>query len=228
MKKNACFILLPGFASDSLALLPIQRQLKRAGYAAVAANFWGEQAVDDFSTLTIARCLTGVDELVASMHEHYDLVIGLGFSLGGALLIEHAKIKNGLDYIISIGTPFQLKNRFLIKLGIAAIPLVYPLWKRLAQSRKNKLPPIGAAKMAVDYFSGDFLKSFEKVTTPLLFIHSKKDTVTEFRAVPAALRYFSNTKRELEVHEEGDHVLNYNSETIVTAVERLLERENFK
>jgi hypothetical protein len=113
-----------------------------------------------------------------------EAVFGIGISLGGALLLEHAKNHKNLAGIASVGTPFRLKN---LKLMVAAqkiiIPLIYPAWKHLQKRDRLRLSPLGAARMSVAYMQNRFLEEF--------------------------LPKIGSAKKEILYFDNGNHVINY-------------------
>lgn len=120
-KADFCFILLPGFSPDDVPVKGIKADIEKLGYAAVAANFWGvkprgghapggNDPAINLSTLTIEECKSGVTSLIDKARQKYKYVVGIGISLGGALLLEHAKEHDDLFCVVSVGTPFSIKN----------------------------------------------------------------------------------------------------------------------
>ena len=212
--SKTCFILLPGFAPDHIPVLPLKEALEKRGYIAVASTFFGDQTFEYFSQLTMEKCHNHVSQLIRSAKQQYERVIGVGVSLGGALLLEYAKTNNGLDGIVSIGTPFRLKYRPLISFGELLFPIIYPLWKQFEKRKKWRLLPIGAGPQVIRYLEIDFLANLEKITAPILFIHSKKDSVTDYRALSEYLGKIGSTKKHSIITENGNHVIDYDPEFI--------------
>ena len=205
--EKICFILLPGFAPDAVPVLDLGKILRNKGYGAITSNFFGEVEVDDFANLTAEGCLNNITKIIDEAAEKYECVYGIGISLGGAFLLEYAKNKNKLDGIVSVGTPFLLKNKKLIKFGKKILPVVYPFWKKIQRFKKLRLTPIGAGVMAVDYLESTFLQNLEKIETPTLFMHSKKDGVTDYRALPKYMKIISNAKQSVAYFDNGNHVM---------------------
>lgn len=205
--EKTCFILLPGFAPDAVPVLDLGKILRDKGYGVITSNFFGEVEVDDFANLTAEGCLNNITRIIDGAAEKYECVYGIGISLGGAFLLEYAKSRNKLDGIVSVGTPFLLKNKKLIRFGKKILPAVYPFWKKIQRFKKLRLTPIGAGVMAVDYLENIFLQNLEKIETPTLFMHSKKDGVTDFRALPKYMKIISNAKQSVAYFDNGNHVM---------------------
>src|SRR5271154_6359008 len=129
MNDRICFIVLPGLAPDPLSLVPLQKYLEARGYPVILTNFTGDLTTKDFSKVTIDGCLEKIGVLIKEAKQKYPVVVGIGISLGGALFIEYAKTHTDLDYIVSVGTPFKLKNRWLLYTAVALAPVLHPLWK---------------------------------------------------------------------------------------------------
>jgi esterase/lipase len=164
--------------------------------------------------------------LVKLAKQKFPVVIGIGISLGGAFLIEHAKNNFDLDCIVSVGTPFRLKNRKLISIGFGLLPLIYPIWKILSKIKRLRLTPIGSAKMVINYLETDFLNDFNKITTPVLFLHSKKDVVTDYRVVNEFSKKFIKARKKVMILDNGNHVINYDAEMIISgALSFLLDED---
>lgn len=214
LNQKIGFILLPGFSPDVVSVLGLKKILEQRGYGAIAANFYGDIDVDDFSILRAEQCIGSVSKIINDAAKKYERVFGIGVSLGGALLLEHAKKFGNIAGITSIGTPFKLKKRVLMKLGQKAVFFVYPLWKRFQRKKEWRLFPIGAGNMVIEYLENDFLKNLELIKTPTLFLHSKKDRITDYRAL-AEFSLKLGAAHEIAFFKDGNHVLDRNPELIL-------------
>lgn len=215
-KKDYCFILLPGFSPDNFPVLGIKKQLEDLGYDTIATSFWGTNEKVNFSALTYEECERGITSLVASACERYKYVIGIGISLGGALLLEQAKKNRKLHCVVSIGTPFKLLNRWLIALGLACYPVVAAFWRiRVALIHEKRPLPIGSAKMVVKYLEGGFLENLPSITVPVLLLHSQNDTVTDYRCVDHYVSEMQSQKKQVIYLNDTDHVIKYDGQLIL-------------
>ena len=124
--RKICFILLPGFSPDNIPVLGLKNILENKAYDVIASNFYGDADVTDFSILRDNDCIENVSKIINKASDDYDEIFGIGVSLGGAFLLEHAKSFNNLSGIVSIGTPFRLKFKTLLHLGQKSLPFVYP------------------------------------------------------------------------------------------------------
>jgi esterase/lipase len=205
--SKICFVLVAGFSSDSQQIWKLGDVLRLAGYGVVVSSFHGENEMDDFSKLTEKECINNISALINKVADNYEYVYGVGISLGGALLLEYAKKEKRLSGIVSVGTPFLLRNIKWIRFGMIFFPIIYPIWKYLQRIKKLRLSPIGAAAMAVDYMEGNFLENLDKITTPTLFLHSKKDSVTDYRVLEKyAVKLFA-AKHKIIYSDNGNHVI---------------------
>lgn len=220
-KEEFCFILLPGFSPDDVPVLKIKSDIEKLGYAAIAANFWGvkplrghapggEDTSVDLSALTIEDCKRGVVELVKKAKQNYKYVVGIGISLGGALFIEYAKYHDDLFCIVSVGTPFKLKKQSLIKIGLIFLPIICFFWKFFQKIKSWRLLPLQSSKMIVNFLENDFLKNLNKVSVPILAIHSTRDYISDYRAVDKYLANISSEKKHAIYVDKINHVLEYN------------------
>jgi esterase/lipase len=225
--QKICFILIPGLAPDNYPVLGLEKILKDRGFEVIATNFFGNVGVDDFSQLTISQCIDNISSLINKAAVEHEAVFGIGISLGGALLLEHAKNGNKLDGIVSIGTPFRLKNKKMIFWGQKIIPLIYPFWRRLQKYKRLRLSPIGAAVMSLEYMEGEFLKKLENITVPVLFLHSKKDRITDHNALREFFSVLSSPKKDMYFFDNGGHVINY-SPLIIEKALTFFDLENQK
>lgn len=207
--QKTCFILLPGFSPDHIPVLPLKRVLEDKGYVTIASAFFGDQTFEYFSLLTIKQCHDHVSHLIHSAKQDYERVIGIGVSLGGALLLEYAKTNNDLDGIVSIGTPFKLKYRRLMSAGELMLPIVYPVWRYFEKMKRLRLLPIGAGPVVINYLENEFLQKLEDISTPILFLHSKKDLVTDYRALPKFSERISSKQKKIILSENGNHVIDH-------------------
>ena len=160
--SSSCFIILPGFAPDNVPVLHLKEILEEKGFAAVASNFFGSEPVEDFSRLTIENCQKNMADLINASKKKYKNVYGIGVSLGGALLLEYAKKENGLDAIVSIGSPFKLRNKKKIFVARKMLPLVVPVWKKLEKIKKLRLIPLGFGEEMITFLEGDFIEASGK------------------------------------------------------------------
>jgi esterase/lipase len=209
-KDKTHFVLVAGFSSDNQEVIGLKKMLEDKGYSASALNFYGSKKITDFTDLTEQECVDNLAQTIEKLAEKYETLYGIGISLGGALLLENAKRGNQLKGIVSIGTPFKLKRRQLISLGQKFFPFIYFFWKRMQKWKKLRLNPIGAAKMVINYIEGNFQKELEKIKIPVLFLHSRKDKVTDYRAVRDYLAVISSEKKDSLLFDNGNHVINYN------------------
>jgi len=212
--QNICFILLPGFAPDHVPVLALKQALAKRGYAVIASNFFGDSTIDDFRKLSIEQCRENISGLINNTAAKYDRVIGIGVSLGGALFLECAKTNNDLSGIVSIGTPFRLKFRGPMRVGEFLLPFIYPVWRKLEKNKSWRLLPIGAGPAVIHYLENEFLDGLESIRCPVLFMHSKKDLVTDYRALDEYSKKISSGQKEVILSENGNHVIDYNPDFI--------------
>lgn len=217
IKHNSeiCFILLPGFSPDYLPVLPLKAALENRGYFAIASTFFGNRDFKYFNELTLDQCHNHVSQLIQSAKTQYKQVFGIGVSLGGALLLEYAKTYNDLSGIVSIGTPFRLKHRPLMSAGKLFLPIVYPIWKKFEKYKNWRLLPVGAGPQVIRYLENGFMANLEKITTPVLLIHSKKDLITDFRVLPEYLEKIGSMSKSLIITENGNHVIDHDPNALV-------------
>lgn len=214
--KKICFILVAGFAPDNLPVLALKKSLEEKGFSSVASGFFGQGEVIDFQSLDASSCVKNISQLIDEAKLSYGRVFGIGISLGGAFLLEYAKKNNSLDGIVSIGTPFRLKNMQPIKLAKILFPFFYPVWKRMQRVKRWRLLPLGAGIMMVDYLQNSFIADLETVNTPILFMHSKNDGVTDYRAVEEFSKLISSAKKRNIFLDNGSHVIDDDPELIIS------------
>jgi len=213
--SKICFILLPGLAPDTVPVIGIKAALEEQGFSVVADNFFGDIEVNDFSKLTAEDCINNISKTIDRISEKYEMFFGIGISLGGALLLEYSKKGGNLNGIVSIGTPFRLSHRGFIRIVQKIYPFIYPVWKRLQKYKKLRLLPIGAGNMVIDYLENKFLNNLDQINTPLLFLHSKKDNVTDYRALSEFVPLLSSKEKEITFFDNGNHVIDCNPELIM-------------
>jgi carboxylesterase len=215
VKNKIHFVLIAGFSADHMEAVEMKYILEEKGYSAEAISFYGRNYIDDFTHLTLVECLRNISEAINEKAKKYDAVYGIGISLGGALLLEYAKKFSNLKGIVSIGTPVKLSNRKLLAAGQKIIPLIYPVWRRLQKIKQLRLNPIGATKIVINYLEDDLPKNLEKINIPVLLIHSKKDLVSDYRALPDFLEKIKSEKKKIIFSDSGNHVINNDSELII-------------
>jgi esterase/lipase len=219
-KSKIHFVIVAGLSADNKEALGFKDILERDGYGAEAISFYGEKYVDDFTGMKIDECIRNVSAIIDRAAEKYEYVYGVGISLGGSLLLEHAKKSGNLDGIASIGTPVKLKKRLLVTFVQKIYPFVYPIWRRLQKIKKLRLMPIGAGNMVIEYIEKDFVKNLDSVKTPTLLLHSKKDDVSDYRVMPRFLEKISSEKKQIRFFNNGRHVID---EDLFAVVNNILE-----
>lgn len=215
--EKTCFIILPGFAPDSIPVLPIQKYLESQGYAAHATNFWGDGQMD-FAAMTIDQCRKGVASAISGLRQDYPRVIGIGISLGGALLIEHSKEYSDLDQVVSIGTPFRIRHRFLARSAIVLYPAFNAFWKLANRITGFRPLPVPAMRTVWRFLQGPFLENLDRVATPILFLQSRKDEVADCESVGEYVPSFSHADTDVIYYDDAGHDLGYDGRLILEAV----------
>lgn len=217
--EKICFAILPGFAVSSMPVAPVENYIRSKGYLVYSSNYWGDGKVEDFSKLSVDECIEGIHAFIQSVKAQTDhKIIGMGVSLGGALYIEYAKRYNDLDYIVSIGTPFKLKNGVPIAIANFLIPFIKYFWRN-----SPDMVILDSSGMVIDFFKGPLLKDLDKVKTPILFLHSKQDGITYFSALIKNIPKFVNAKTHLVVFENKDHVINYDAKAILFSISESID-----
>jgi esterase/lipase len=217
--EKICFAILPGFAVSSMPVAPVENYIRDKGYMVFSSNFWGNWKVNDFSKLSVEECIEGIHSFIQSIKAQTDYkIIGMGVSLGGALYIEYAKKYNDLDYIVSIGTPFKLKNRAIVGVANFMIPFLKYFWRDVPD-----MIILNSSKMVVSFFEKELPQNLEKVRTPILFLHSKQDSITYFSALMKNIPKFVNAKTHLVVFENKDHVINYDAKAILFSISESID-----
>ena len=214
-RKDICFVLLPGFAPDDFPVFGLRNILEEKGYKVIASPFFGNLKLTDFSKLSEEDMLRGSFEVIDNAAKKYKKIVGIGISLGGALFLEYAKQKN-LAAIISVGTPFHLSQRCLISVLKIIYPLIYPFWRYMDKRNANlRLLPIGAGKMVINFFRNDFLDNLNNIQTSVLFLHSKKDWVADYKYLQKFVDQISSKNKKIVLFNNGGHVINRDARVIV-------------
>lgn len=208
-KPKIHFVLIAGFSADNLEAEKLKKNLEKEGFSADAISFYGEGYRDDFSGMTISECMKNVSRAINDACEKYPTVYGIGISLGGSLLLEHAKKYANLKGIAGVGVPFKLRKIKLIRLGQKFIPIILPLWNHLQKIKKLRLSPVGAVNMTIEYLEGDALKNLNHIKTPVLLIHSKKDPVSDYQALPKFFNIIPSIKKKIIFFDNGNHVVDH-------------------
>jgi esterase/lipase len=213
-KSKIHFVLIAGFSSDHKEAYGLKHSLMKLGYSAYAISFYGKDYIDDFTNVTKEQCIANVCQYIDDCCDQYDEVYGIGISLGGSLLLEYAKNKSRLKGMVSIGTPFKLKKRGLISIAQFLLPIFYPVWRRLQKIKKLRLSPVGAGKEMIGYMENEFLLNLDKVKTPVLFLQSKKDKVTDWHALEDNFAKVGSPIKEIEYFHNGRHVIDHDPDLV--------------
>lgn len=217
-KTGTHFIVIAGFSSDHLEAIKLKKSLETIGLSADALSFYGEGYIDDFTDLNISECLTNASSIIDRRAEQYEAVYGIGICLGGALFLEHAKHAGNLKGIASIGTPFRLNNKFWIELGLKLLPFFYFIWRRAQKIKWLRLSPLGATKMVVEYLETDLPKDLGLVKTPTLLLHSRKDAISDYRALPEYLDLIGSEKKKITYFSNGNHIIDHDPDLVIKYV----------
>ena len=146
-KSKVHFIVVAGFSSDDLEAVKFKKCLEEMGFSSEAVSFYGKGYRDDFSGITASECIENISKLINESVEKHDSVFGIGISLGGSLLLDHAKNHSNLKGIVGIGVPFKLRKIKLIHFGQKFFPIILPVWNHLQKIKKFRLSPLGAVNM---------------------------------------------------------------------------------
>lgn len=214
-KSKIHFVLVAGFSSDNLEAVELKKSLEKKGFSADMISFYGDGYRDDFTGLNISDCIGNISEFINKRVGLYEAIFGIGISLGGSLLLEHAKKYNNLKGIIGIGVPFKLKKIKLMHWGQKLLPIILPIWNRLQKIKRLRLSPMGAASMAIKYMEEDSLKNLDYIKTPILLIHSKKDPVSDYRAIPEFFNIISSSRKKMIFFDNGNHVIDHDFNSVV-------------
>lgn len=208
------FVIIAGFSSDHKEAMELKECLQIMGFSADAVSFYGREYRNDFSGITVSECIENVFRIINEASEKYEMVFGIGISLGASFLLEYAKNYDKLKGIVGVGVPFKLRKIRLMHLGQKFFPIILPVWKRLQKIKKLRLSPLGAANMVIGYLEGDAIKNLGRVKTPVLLIHSKKDPVSDYKAIPELLEVISGTKKKIIFFDNGDHVVDHDFKAV--------------
>lgn len=213
-KSKIHFILVAGYSADNLEAEKLKKNLEKEGFSADAISFYGEGYRDDFSHLKISDCMANISELINKRSLQYEEVFSIGISLGGSLLLEHAKKFDNLKGIVGIGVPFKLRKIKITRLGQKFLPIILPIWNHLQKIKRLRLGPLGAANMTIEYLEGDALKNLDRIKTPVLLIHSKKDPVSDYRVIQKFFNIISSTQKKIIFFDNGNHVVDHDFNSV--------------
>lgn len=221
--ENTCLILLPGFSPDDFSVQELRRAFEARGYHVKTTNFFGNVKVEDFRKLTMEQCVENISAFIEETKKSYDRVIGVGVSLGACLLLDHAKKHGNLSGIMSIATPFKMKLQRTMRFEIFCLPAVYHLWNWIGKKKGMRLIPIGAGPAVYNYVKYRFVAGLEKIKTPVLFLHSKKDMITDYKAVPEFANQLSSEKKKVLITEDGAHLTDHDPNFVVDCAEEFFD-----
>lgn len=216
-KKNICFFILPGFSPDASSTLDIKNALETLNYPVFSVNFWGDNNQRDFSKLTIEECRSGIVKEINRLSKSYDYIIGIGVSLGGALLLDYAKHEDKLYCVVSVGTPFKLRHELFIRFGLLFLPIARLFHK--ITTRKFKWVASGKV---VRYLTREFVQDINRVRTRVLLLHSTLDFVADHEVVDEFLDMMASTKKQVVYVKNPDHIMNFDSKIIIPALSDFL------
>jgi len=215
--KNIHFVLVAGFSADHMEALPLKHYLENIGFSATAISFYGPDPMDNFSKLTARQCVKNIADHITDMSRQHDQVFGIGISMGGALLLEYAKDHNRLSGIVSIGTPAKIRTaaKKWIAVGTFFLPVLNPFWNQLQKIRQLRLSPIAATPMTMNFFEKDLPKDLNLIKTPVLFLHSKKDQVSDYQIMESFCENICQAEKKLILFPNGNHVINNDPDLIM-------------
>ena len=219
--KHTCFIIVPGFDKDTSSVENIKKELEETGYAAFSVNFWGDGEVN-FRTLTMHQAVAGLKSKIEEKAKHYDHVIAIGISLGGALLLEYAKQDSEIDTIVGVGIPFRLQYHYSLAFSSYVFFPILMLWWNLTGSHIKWL----ASHRVQKYLSGTFQTNLTAIKTPILLLQSTRDKVVN---PVATKRYFETLVtpiKKLIMVDDVDHVLAQNEPIIFSECIKFVRNNN--
>ena len=67
----------------------------------------------------------------------------------------------------------------------------------------------------MNYLEVDFVKKLDSIQTPVLFLHSKKDPISDYRVLPEYIERISSKKKEIKYFTNGNHVINHDPDLVI-------------
>lgn len=165
-------LLIPGFMVGDIAMLEMQRWLRRIGYRAELSRIpWNNDCPD----LTARKLRHRVRAMVRRTGAPVNLI---GHSLGGMLAKTIVQeMPDAVECVITLGSPF----RSLVR----AHPAVVGIWDRLKMAQGGLVGRNLGPSCGTGHCTCDFVRSMNlprDVTPPQYAIYSKKDGVADWQS----------------------------------------------
>lgn len=223
-----CVVAFHGFGGTAAELLPLLKQIAKAGYAVDAALLPGHGTrVEDLQGLTFEHWVEDGRARTRRGIEKHGSVVLLGFSLGSLIAMQIASESPwntpagaGVSGLAVLGNALRLRPASRVPLGIAArlrvrLPDVY-LLKAMAANLVDE----GALATLVTYDRHPVRAALEvyragvrvrrevgRITCPTLVLHGRRDIVCSWHNAVWLARRLGSKDVRVRIFDESAHVL---------------------
>jgi carboxylesterase len=209
-------LLIHGFGDSADLMRPMGDHLSSKGISVRGITLPGHgTSLDDFSRITAEKLLGAVETQYLKMKSECDLVVVVGFSMGGLLALQLATLRE-VDGIVTICTPMFLRGGWQ---GDAVLKLASKLGGAFGAS----LPKAGFSSLA-DKTLSDFMTGYEKYPfrgiTSLM--HLMETTRPILERVRAPILVAQSLKDDLVWKKSGQYLV----DSVASDRRKLLNLEN--
>lgn len=208
---GAGILALHGFTGSPFEVRALSELLHRNGFGIIAPALAGHATdVDDLESTTSDDYLEAAELAFEEANRRFERVYVVGLSMGGTLGL-HLATRNHIVGLVTISTPV-----FLYPMVNASVPVIeqwlpglrtpsnFAAWQGNVVGYKST--SIGAVRVVVDVLDR-VRPELNKVSTPLLVVHSSRDFTVPVSSARAIHDTVGSADKRLVLIDAGSHLM---------------------
>ena len=217
-KSKRGVLIIHGFSSSTYETLPLGQFLADKGFRVSVPNLPGHgTTVEDCNATRYSEWLNFVEERLAELSTECDELYVIGLSMGAVLSLYLASLFP-ITKIVACATVLNFRTPFVVNYIIPVIHRIMVKQKKVKKFSKSPhkrysgydaypLIALNELRKLNNYVK----KRLHKVSCPILYVHSKSDSLSLYSNVDLVLNNVSSKTKEKLIVENASHHLFYES-----------------
>ena len=211
-------LILHGFSSSTYETLPLGKFLADKGFRVVVPNLPGHgTTVEDCNATHYTEWLSFVEEKFAELSAECDEFHVIGLSMGAVLSLYLASLFPATK-LVTCATVLNFRTPFVVNYIVPVINRIMVKQKKIKNFSKNPHKRYSGYDayplIALNEFrklNNYVKKRLDRVNCPILYVHSKMDSLSLPSNVDLVLNNVSSGEKEKLLVENASHHLFYDS-----------------